>query len=412
MVRLLRLLVMSGALLIAAAAAFAQEAAPGQTVHRRLLLTVARPQSSSFTAGDAFMIGRSLLERLQDADTEIIVVEGTDESTGRSPDELGAQAKDAGADGWMQVTLDGGWPAAKLGIRSFDLVSNAMVAELSATRTGWGNPAGLAQESWTDVVQAVVGKFPPVEAAAPVDAGPPQAKLTVTALPGSVVTGLGKTPLRIEADGSASAMLPVMREYVLRTTLAGFTPVTQRVFLSTDREVRVEQKKSSRWGLELSLLDAQAPGVDITMAVPARSFFLRAGFSTYAAGLALNSTSVLLNDPLTNISLQAGLYLGPEDRVFRLYLALGAFARVVHAKDTVPVLDQMAPVGLRFMVGSELPGPPQGRFFFEYTPTLYSTSIPDVFRAALGQNSSPGWIFGHTLAASLISFRFGFRWQL
>jgi hypothetical protein len=93
-------------------------------------------------------------------------------------------------------------------------------------------------------------------------------------------------------------------------------------------------------------------------------------------------------------------------------MALGVFARVVHVKDTTPVLDQMAPLGLRFMVGSELPGPPQGRFFFEYTPTLYSTSVPDLFRAALGQNSSPGWIFGHTLAASLISFRFGYRWQL
>jgi hypothetical protein len=412
MVRILRLLVIGGALLMAAAAAFAQEAAPGQTVPRRILLTVARPEGSSFTAADAFMIGRSLLERLQGADAQLVMVEAAEESTGRSPDELGAQAKDAGADGWMQVTLDGAWSAAKLGIRSFDLLSNAAVAELSVTRTAWGNPSGLVQEGWTDVVQAIAGKFPPVEAAAPVDAGQPQARLTVTALPGSVVTGLGKASLRIEADGSASAMLPVMREYMLRTTLAGFTPVTQRVFLSTDREVRVDQKKSSQWGVELSLLDAQAPGVDLTMAMPANSLFVRLGFSTYAVGLALTSTSVLTDDPLTNIAIQAGVYLGPEDRLFRLYLALGVFARVVHVKDTAPVLDQMAPLGLRFMVGSELPGPPQGRFFFEYTPTLYSTSVPDLFRAALGQNSSPGWIFGHTLAASLISFRFGYRWQL
>jgi hypothetical protein len=399
-------------LLIAAAAAFAQEAAPGQMVPRRIMLTIARQQGSSFTAGDALLIGRSLLERLQEARTELIVVESTDESTGRSPDELGTLAKDAGADGWMQVTLDGGWPAAKLGIRSFDLLSSTMVAELSLTRTGWGSPGGLAQESWEDVAQAIAGKFPPVEAAAPADAGLPEARLTVTALPGSIVTGLGKTPLRIEADGSASAMLPAMREYVLRTTLAGFTPVTQRVFLSTDRDVSMDQKKSSQWGLELSLLDGQAPGVDITMAIPAFSLFLRLGFSTYAVGLALSSTSVLTNEPLTNIALQAGVYLGPEDRVFRLYLALGAFARVVHAKDTTPVLDQLAPLGLRFMIGSELPGPPQGRFFFEYTPTLCATSVPDVFRAALGENNSPGWIFGPSMAASLISFRIGYRWQL
>jgi len=399
-------------LLIAAASAFPQEAAPGRTIPRRLLLSVEQVLGSTFTAGDALMVARSLLERLQEANTELVVVESPGATMKQSLEELGSLAKKAGADSWLQITLDGEWGSAKLGIRSFDLLSNTMVAELTAERTGWGSPSGLAQESWEDVVEAVSGKFHVVENAAPGVVSAPQFMLTVKALPGSIVTGLGNAPLRIGTDGSASRMLPAMREYTVRTSRAGYAPITQGVFLSANREVTVEQKEEPPWGLEVSLLDGRAPGVDLTMAVPALSFFVRFGITTYAIGLALSGTDVFLSKPLTSVMLQTGLYLGPEDRSFRAYLGLGAFMRIVHAKDTAPVLDPLSPVGLRFTVGSELPGPPRGRLFFEFTPTLYQTSVPTAFRAALGQDTAPGWMFGPSTALSIISFRIGYRWQL
>jgi hypothetical protein len=381
-------------------------------VQRRILLSMARLPGSSFTPGDAVMISRSLLQRLQEAGAEFVVVESSSETGGQSLEQLGSSARSAGADGWLQVTLSGGWGSAKLGIRSYDLISGSMVAELNQERNGWAAPAGLAREGWEDVVKAVAGKFPPVEGTAPVDASIPEARLTITALPGSVVTGLGKEPLRIESDGSASRVLPALRQYELRTSLAGFTPVTQRLFLSADREVRVEQTKESRWAMELSLLDGRAPGFDVSMAFPAQSLFLRLGFTTYAAALALSSTDTFVSEPLTNLGLQAGLYLRPSDRLLRFYAGLGAFLRIVHATGTALTLDPVSPFALHAVLGTELRLSPNGRLYLEYTPTFFQTTLPDQFRASLGPDTVPGWIFGPAEAFSMFSFRIGYRWQI
>ena len=349
---------------------------------------------------------------MQEAGTEFVAVEYSSDTSSQSIEQLGSTARAEGTDGWLQVTLNGGWSAAKIGIRAYDVRSSTLVTELVRERTGWGSPAGLAREGWEDVVQVVAGKFPMVERPAPLDASVPHARLTVSALPGSILTGLGKTPVRIESDGSASLELPALQEYVLRTSLAGFLPVTQRFFLSADREIRVEQARESRWGLQLALLDGRAPGLDVTMAFPAQSLFLRLGFSTYVAALTLSEKDIFVSQPLTNLHLQGGLYLSAPDRFARFYLGLGAFLRVVHARGSALTLDAISPFGLHAIVGSELSIFSKGRIYLEYTPTIFQTDLPDVFRAALGQESVPGWLFGKGEVVSLFSFSVGYRLRL
>ena len=257
------------------------------------------------------------------------------------------------------------------------------------------------------------GKFPPVASAAPPAAEEEQlVRLTLTARPGSVVTGIGAPPLRIDASGTAFRMLPAAREYTVQTTLAGYAPVTQKIFLSTDRELAIEQKKPSPWGLDVSLSDSRAPGLGVTMTLSDPAIFVRLGVVTYAFALALSSTEVFLSEPLTSVDVRAGLYLSPQDRLFRFYVGLGAFLRVMHAKDVSVMIEPVAPAGFQVLVGTEVPILTRGRVYFEYTPSIYLSGLPDALRASLGPENAPGWVFMSFGGMNLLSFRFGCRWPL
>jgi hypothetical protein len=396
------------ALFLACLPGFSQESV--RLVPRRLLLSVAAAPGSEFTPADARMILRSLHQRLQEADAEIVFVEPASEPASPAQEGLNALADQAGADCWMLLSVAGGWASARIHARAFDLLLKTAVADLTAPRSAWGSPGGLSQETWSDVSQAIAGKFPMRESAAPASGGPKLVRLLIRALPGSVVTGLGALPLKVGADGAAFRMMPPLKEYSFRTDLAGYVPVSTRIYLAADREVEVQQRRPSTWGLEASLADSRAPGVDVSLYFPA-SIFARFGFSTYAIGLALDSTGVLLDIPLTNLALQVGMYTSPEDRFFRFYLALGGFVRLVHAPGTFPVTDRLAPGGARLILGTEARLSDRGKLYLELTPAIYQTISVDALRASLGQDTAPGWAFGPGLALNLLSFRIGYRWR-
>lgn len=380
-------------------------------VPRRLLVRVYAAADSVFTAGDALMISRSLNQRLQEADPDVIFMEPAAEPAGPGQEQLNAAAEQAGADSWMQVSLEGGWASSKIRVRAFDVLLRTAVTDLTVQRTTWGSASGLSQESWADVAQAIAGKFPMLETSVPASDRPRLVRISIKALPGSAVTGLGTPPLKIGAEGSAFRMVAPRKEYLLRTDLAGYEPVTTRVYLSTDRELEIRQQKPAAWGLEGSLSDSRAPGADVSVYFPSSFIFVRYGFSTYAIGLALDSSGILLGLPLTNLAAQIGTYLSPQDRFFRFYLALGGLVRVVHAENTRPVLDSLAPAGIRLAAGVESPVSDHGKLYLELTPTLYQTRQPDALRAALGQDNAPGWAFGPGEALNFLSFRVGYRWR-
>ena len=280
------------------------------------------------------------------------------------------------------------------------------------TRTTWASPAGLSSESWADVVGAIAGKFPMVKS--PSAAVPEQesARLTINALPGSVITGPGPSPSGSIPAAPGFASCPVPREYAVRASLAGYSTVSQRVFLSGDRELAIVQKKTGMWGIDVSLADTRAPGVELVMVVPSTPLFVQLGFTTYAFALALDPAHLFLTEPLTNIELHAGIFLSPDDRYFRFFIGLGGFARVVHAAGTQPMFDPVSPGGGTVLFGTEVPFSIRGKFYFEYTPSLYLSAVPDALRASLGPDDAPGWLFVPFGGLNLLSFRIGCRWPL
>ncbi len=405
----------AGALLLALmtlSASFAPAQGKVTLLPRRLLLDVVPAAGSAFSPADALLIARSLDERIQETDPSLVILESTGDAKHTSDGDLHSLADSAGADCWALISVEGDWTSAHVKIRAVDPIAGSTVADLTVSRTSWGSASGLAQETWSDVVPALAGKFPMAERTVAGGDTASFARLTVRALRGTVVTGLGKTPLRVDEAGTASIMLPLNREYALRATLRGYQPVNERVFVSEDREITLKQEKSGGRALEVSLTDARAPGIDVTVQYPDPAVFVRLGVTTYMLGLALSQTQVVLSDPLEVFALQAGMYLSPEDRFLRPYLAIGGFLRIVHASGWPVALDTLSPLGLRFIAGVEVPVSTRGRFYFEYTPTLYYTVVPEAFQAALGTSDTPGWWFGPTSAVTIFSFRIGYRWPL
>jgi hypothetical protein len=400
------------ALLVLAWPSLAQNAGPGTPAARRIVFSLARDRAAEITDGQSLMISRSMLARLQAASAEYIVVERPVSVVAPSESDLSAEAKDEGADGWIAVTISGGWESMRIGVRAFDLLTNSRVVDQSFTRSGL-SLGDVPREGWSDVVQAVAPQFHSALSATQEPSGSPTAHLTVKARPGTRVTGLGPTALEIGVGGQASRDLPASREYLLRGELRGTYPSTLRIFLSADREVQLRQDPAFQWALEASLQDVGYPRIDVTWFPGAAGAYVRLGLMTYALGLAFNGIEVFSSAPLTNVEAQAGVFVGRADSLFRFSFGIGAFLRVATVPGEYFGLDPLSPWGMRAIVGMEVSPWPRSRFFIEMTPTMFITPMPEVFQQLLGSgNIPPGWIAGSGSFWELLSLRFGCRWML
>jgi hypothetical protein len=207
--------------------------------------------------------------------------------------------------------------------------------------------------------------------------------------------------------------VPTAKEYLVRATIPGHVPSTQRVFVAADRQLSFTLVPSPRWAIGAGLQDFGLPSLEIAWFPLPGVLFLKLGATTYVADLVLTATEVLSSDPLTTVDAQAGVYLGPQDGMVRFYLGVGGFLRILHAPGASPGLDPLSVGGLQAAIGAEAAVAANGRLSLAYTPTLYATDAPGLFMAMLGPGDPPtGWLFAPTFAASLLSFRVGWRWLL
>jgi hypothetical protein len=239
------------------------------------------------------------------------------------------------------------------------------------------------------------------------------ARLLVHARPGSAVQIDGKRTATVDAQGTGSVSLAIPAEYVIRVSGQGFSPVSRSIFLTADRELTITQVPAPRWAFEGGLADMSSPSVGVSW-FPLPDFLsLGLGATTWALAFALNDKAVFASVPLTDPYVRLGIYLMPADWALRMYADVAAFVRVIHAPGVYFGLDPLAPVGLQAVVGAEIARTLRGGIFLEYAPTMYFTSLPNLFRASLGTGGiSPGWIFNPTFVVNLLSFRMGYRWLL
>ena len=397
-----------------AAAAEATGAGTAQ-VQKKLLLYVDQASGGKFTDDRLLMISRSLLIRLQAGIPGLSVSDTTGSASPASAGSITAIAQQAGADYWLwtQVSEDSG--KTTLRVQGFDLAAQEMKVDTTVSRDGELSVLDLPFETWGDVVALVTPSLPPGVVEKPSTAASAQQDLTLTvhALPGTVLTGSGGKKATVGNDGTAVLKYPTVGEYPLRATLSGYYPERRQVFLEADRELTIDQAPASRWAIDASMLQVTYPSIDVTGFIFPNSLYVKLGITSYALGLAFSSTDVFTSNPLTNIVLQAGIYLRPEDVIFRAYMNVGAFVRIVNAPGSPLEIDPVSWGGIQFSIGTEIGRSPRGRFFLEFQPMLYATNFPTLFQAFFGTSGTPvGWVFSSTGALNILSFRMGYRWML
>jgi hypothetical protein len=325
---------------------------------------------------------------------------------------LASEAEAAGADSWLSISVGGEWSALELGVQSFDLISKAMVADLSVVREGWQSEQDLALETWNDIVQPIAAHYHMVETAV-AQQGPPRALLSVRALPGTKISGLGGLPLFVDESGTASREVPAARQYTLGASLVGYIFSSRQIYLEADRVVSFEQSPESHWTAEAAFQDRAYPGVGLAWSLRPGVFSFKLGITTYLVGLAFDANGVFASQPLSEIILQATAYWFPGASDFRFYTGEAFYLRIDHPAGSRSSLDALSFGGIKGIIGTELMVSPRGRLFFEYTATVYFGVAPELFKASLGPDKTPpGWVFTPTTAMNLLSFRAGYRWQL
>jgi hypothetical protein len=399
-------------LLLACAFVEAQETVAADTLTpRRMLINISRGADDAFTANDALQLSRSLQIKILAATSEITIVEPAAPLTDVSPAGLKAAAGAVGADSWLSVIADGGWASLSLSVRSADLVSDATVLDITVKRSAWGSPQDLATEEWAEIVQPLAGHYHRLPVTVTRTIAP--ATLTVKALPGTRITGLGDAVVVVDDSGTASAELPAQHQYVLGASRPGYFYASQQVFLSTDKLITLVQAPESAWSIDASFQDRAYPGLSLGWSpVPGR-VTLKLGIRTYLFGLAFGSDSLFVSSPLSDLFFAGTVSPIAELGAFRPYLGLEGFLRIEHRAGRTPSLEGLSPGGVKAVAGIELVVTPGGGFYLEYAPIMYFTQTPELLKAALGSGSvPPGWVFASASALNMLSFRAGYRWQL
>jgi hypothetical protein len=400
---------------------FAQEDTPAAPANWTLMLHVDQQKGSGFSDNELFMISRSLLIALQGTVRGTTIVESPESLPPASPGHLTSLATAAGANAWVWVEITADKDSTRLAVRSFDVLHAQSVIDQAVRREGRLSVFDLPFETWEDIAGLTRDRFRGAEVAGKFE-GLPSAVITLKALPGTRIRVSQGPAVTADRDGNAEIALAFPAEYSLKATLAGYHDETQRLFLTANRKIEFAQKADSLWAVEGSLKDFGYPGFDVTRFIVPSFFWVRLGITTYLAGIALagqsssgtgDQGSVFSSNPLTNVLFQTGIYFTPKDQLFRLYGEAGIFFRVFHPLGAWPRLEPISWGGFQLTIGTEIAQGMSGAFFAEYTPMMYFTGIPNLFRASLGTyDPPPGWVFTPKAAISLLSFRVGYRWQL
>src|SRR5208337_4287429 len=179
-----------------------------------------------------------------------------------------------------------------------------------------------------DIVPLLARKYPSLGPAAYTRGPPAPITVTLRARPGTVITGLSPKPITAGPDGTASIELPSPAPYSLRATLVGYVPTRMAFYLDGQSEINVDQVRSPSLYLDGAFLDGFFPGVSATYAVPIFPGFIRLGFTSFRAGLAVTQDQPLVSLPLSQITLLLGWYISPADRPNRFYVGAGPLLRV------------------------------------------------------------------------------------
>ncbi|HVP18681.1 MAG TPA: hypothetical protein VMU36_06760, partial [Spirochaetia bacterium] len=306
-----------------------------------------------------------------------------------------------------------------ISVVSYDLLYNIKALDFSVSRSEGFSMLDIYRERWDDVISRVAKKYPPIVSHEYSRGPPAPVTLTIHAVPGTTISGLSPKPLSVDGSGTATIQLPSPAPYSFRAVAGGYVPSRTDIYLDGETEMTLEQVRSPWLKLDAAFLDGFFPGVSASFSIPSWPLFARVGYTTFRAGLALNTMDknngqILASLPLSQVTLLLGIYLNPEDSEGRWYLGAGPLLRFsLPSGGQVPVTDALLPWGVQLVAGREFALAGALRFFVEYAPTGYITPEPALFVDSFGRNQGtfPYVNFPPVWALDPFELRFGLRWS-
>jgi hypothetical protein len=398
----------------AAATTVSPDQAPADKAPRRILFSIEKGLISGYSDDEMVILKRSFLTALSEADGAPTPIDAGSSGLPSSTADRNKAARAAGADCWLVMKLSGLRGSPSINVAAFDLLYNIKSLDFTASRSEGFSMLELYREQWDDVIRPVLKKFPPLVSHA-YSRGPPSAvTLTIHAVPGTTITGLSPQAVKVGADGTASIQLASPAPYSLRAAAGGYVPSRMSFYLDGQAEITLQQTSSPWLKLDGAFLDGFFPGLAATFALPSFPAFARLGFTTFRAGVSVNSDQFAVSLPLSQVTLLLGFYISPEDRPTRFYLGAGPLLRLSLPPGGSFTIDQLLPFGIQVVGGVEFPLAGKLRTFIEYAPTVYYTPLPLLFQYSFSNNNGtfPFVNFPPTFAINILELRIGVRLSL
>jgi hypothetical protein len=426
--RILKLWPLLAALLLPVnPAAAQQEAAPPeqgppagdggvQQPPRRLLLLFRVDESAAIDSAQAMLLYESLLVKLGRASERVVLVEPGEGPLPATDAERGDTALRMQADSWIEVTVAGSWEQPRIAVRSYDVLRQKQTIELDLQKRIRRGVMELERSFWDEVSAAVRDSY--TSGGLAIGKTALRTALTLQAVPGSRVSGFTPRPVRVGDDGQAVAEVELPATFSYRATRLGYYPSEGLVLLQPgEQSLLIAQERGTRWALSLYLYNAAYPGLELAFYPVPGFLFLRLGVTTYLLGLVFGGGSeeqILASYSLSHLNLSAGLYLNEADSMFRFYLAMGLFARVMTPAGLGIRLEPIAPWGLEPVLGMEISRSLKHRFYVEYAPRFYWTWNWTFFWMSMPQDRNPDMMRFPIDAAyawfwEIFAFRLGMR---
>ncbi len=389
----------------------AQEPVPGEET-RRLLLCFELAPGAKFSQQEQLLLYESLLVKVGSVSRKVALLEAPGRKPPASDAARSTLARSLGGDSWLRVQVSGDMSSAGVAVSSYDLLVSEIVYQFELRKSLARGAAELQRGFWNEVLQATSEYYSQAAAAKSLPG-----EVVFQALPGTKIAVAGAPSLLADAEGQARMQVQLPLTLSIRARHQGFYPLENKYYVTQElTTLELNQARGTRFAFDFYLNNAIFPGFEFCWYPLPNTVFLRAGFTTYLAGLLFSgdsqSAGLFVSKTLNLLDLAAGAYLNDADRSLRAYAGLGGFLRLVTASGYFG-LEPIAPGGLQAFLGIEYSRRLKQRFYLEFDPLLYFTSDTQLLIASFPpEQKLAGYAFFDRVAFYFLNLRLGFRWQL
>lgn len=291
----------------------------------------------------------------------------------------------------------------------------ALKLDYPEARSTMKNPTfgSIVDYFWLGAVESVSGA-----AAKPV----PEDHVVLRALPGSVVEGFTKKPLRVGESGELDIPVQIPKPYVVVVRGPGALPT--RLKLLVDRpgmEIDVPQESLPRMDLEAGLYRFQYPDFKFRYWIPKTPFFASASLEQFMVGFTMNRRPGPDGEippwwggiPLIEPGLGGGMDFSLPSSSTGIVLGGDVFMRLFFPMWSGVAIDPAAPVGVRLYISFEQNLVGNMSFFTQFGSVAYPFTDRELVLASMGDKDSAQMaaLIGPVLV-EFFTFRCGVRWEL